>query len=189
MKVYFHLCIDGFTNSYVIVNDDPAVMEAIIVDPGQISNNIIRQIEDGGYKLVAVLITHNHAHHINGLRTLTKIYNPTVYAADSETYGMNSSILNGDGMTRIANLNVEFFSIPGHSPDSMVYKIGDVLFTGDTIIPGETGSTSSQYSKKLLCSKIKDKLFKLPDRTLIFPGHGAPGTIESEKQFNIDMIF
>ena len=78
MKVYFHLCIDGFTNSYVIVNDDPAVMEAIIVDPGQISNDIIRQIEDGGYKLVAVLITHNHAHHINGLRTLTKIYNPTV---------------------------------------------------------------------------------------------------------------
>ena len=159
MKVYFHLCIDGFTNSYVIVNDDPAVMEAIIVDPGQISNDIIRQIEDGGYKLVAVLITHNHAHHINGLRTLTKIYNPTVYAADSETYGMNSSILNGDGMTRIANLNVEFFSIPGHSPDSMVYKIGDVLFTGDTIIPGETGSTSSQYSKKLLCSKIKEQDF------------------------------
>lgn len=187
MKVYFHLCIESFTNTYVIVNDDPEVMEAIIVDPGQITNGIIKQIEDGGYKLAAVLITHNHRHHIEGLRTLTKIYNPIVYAADSETYGMNSAILNGDGMTRIAELNVEFFSIPGHSPDSMVYKIEDILFTGDTIIPGETGSTSSQYSKKLLCSKIKDKLFTLPDRTLIFPGHGTPGSIESEKQFNMDI--
>lgn len=187
MKIYFHLCLEGFTNSYVIVNDDPQVMEAIIVDPGQISNEIIDQIENGGYKLVAVLITHNHKSHINGLKTLTKIYNPTVYAADSETYGMNSSILNGDGMTRIAELNVEFFSIPGHSPDSMVYKIGDVIFTGDTLLPGMTGNTSSQYSQKLLCNKIRDKLFTLPDRTLIFPGHGAPGSIESEKQFNIDL--
>ena len=42
MKVYFHLCIEGFTNTYVIVNDDPNVMEAIIVDPGQITTEIIR---------------------------------------------------------------------------------------------------------------------------------------------------
>ena len=188
MKVYFHVCIETWTNTYLIVNDDPNVMEAIIVDPSQITNRLIDLIEGNGYKLVGILITHNHAHHIYGLRTLTKIYNATVYAADSETYGMNSCILNGDGMTRIAHFNVEFFSIPGHSPDSMVYKIGDILFTGDTLISGETGSTSSQYSKKLLCGKIKDKLFKLPNRTLIFPGHGTPGTIESEKQFNMDLM-
>ena len=188
MKIYFNLCIEGFTNSYLVVNDNPEVMEAIIIDPAQITNEIIRQIEDNGYKLVAVLITHNHQHHINGLKTLKKIYNPTIYAADSETYGLNYSILNGDGMTQIAKLNVEFFSIPGHSPDSMVYKIGDVLFTGDTILPGMTGNTTSQYSKKLLCNKIKDKLFTLPDRTIIFPGHGVPGTLESEKQFSLDLL-
>ena len=101
---------------------------------------------------------------------------------------MDFSILNGDGIIKIAGFNVEFFSVPGHSPDSMVYKIEDVVFTGDTLISGVTGSTLSQYSHKLLCKKIKDKIFSLPNRTVVFPGHGSPSTIESEKQFNIDLI-
>jgi glyoxylase-like metal-dependent hydrolase (beta-lactamase superfamily II) len=186
MKVYFNLCLEGFTNSYTILNDDPNVMEAIIVDPGKVDIATITLIENGGYKLTSVLITHNHSSHVQGLHTLKKIYTPTVYAADSESFGMNYSILNGDGMIRIANFNVEFFSIPGHSPDSMVYKIEDTLFTGDTLIPGHIGSTFSRYSHELLCNKIRDKLFSLPDRTIIFPGHGSPSTIESEKQYNMD---
>ena len=56
MKIYFHLTLEGFTNCYVVVNDDPNVMEALIVDPGKISNEIIDQIENGGYKLTAVLM-------------------------------------------------------------------------------------------------------------------------------------
>lgn len=188
MKLYFHLCIDGFTNSYTILNDRPDVKEAIIVDPGKIDMETINLIEEGGYKLSAVLITHKHTHHIQGLRTLKKIYSPIVYAADAGIYGMDCSILNGDGIVKIAGFNVEFFSVPGHSPDSMVYKIEDVVFTGDTLISGVTGSTLSQYSHKLLCKKIKDKIFSLPNRTVVFPGHGSPSTIESEKQFNIDLI-
>ena len=83
MKLYFHLCVDGFTNSYTILNDRPDVKEAIIVDPGKIDMETINLIEEGGYKLSAVLITHKHTHHIQGLRTLKKIYTPVVYAADA----------------------------------------------------------------------------------------------------------
>ncbi len=188
MKIYFHMCLSGFTNSYIILNDDPNVKQAIIIDPGQITNRIIGQIEEGGYKLTAVLITHAHENHIKGLKTLNRIYNPTIYACDSESYGNNSVILTGDGITRIAGINVEFFSVPGHSTDSMVYKIEEMLFTGDTLLSGLTGYTSSKYSQKLLLSKIRDKLFTLPGRTVIYPGHGAPSTIESERQYNIDML-
>ncbi len=187
MKIYFHMCFEGFTNSYTILNDNPNSMEAIIVDPGKITNRIISQIEEGGYKLKSVLITHNHKHHIQGLKTLSKIYTPTIYGADFENYeGMKSVILSGDGITTIGGLNVEYYSIPGHSPDSMVYKIEDVMFTGDTLLAGITGKTSSQYAQKMLCSKIQDKLFSLPGETIIFPGHGTPTTIESEKQYNLD---
>ncbi len=188
MKVYFNLCLDGFTNSYTVLNDNPDVMEALIVDPGHINMETISLIEEGGYNLAAVLITHNHKNHIQGLKTLRKIYSPEVYSSDTHIYGSSCSILNGEGTVRIAGMSVEFCSIPGHSPDSIVYKIEDMLFTGDTLIPGITGSTLSQYSHKILCSKIKDKIFCLPDRTVIFPGHGSPGTVGSEKQFNIDLI-
>ena len=188
MKIYFYLCIDGFTNSYTILNDDPNVMEAIIIDPGKFSNEIINRIEKGGYKLTSVLLTHNHAHHTHGLKTLSKIYTPTVYAAESSVYEYESVVLNGDGMTTISGLHVEYFSIPGHSPDSMVYKIEDVIFTGDTLLAGMISKTSHKYSEKLLSSKIREKLYALPDRTVIMPGHGVPSTIESEKQYNLDIL-
>ena len=47
MKLYFHLCVDGFTNSYTILNDRPDVKEAIIVDPGKIDMETINLIEEG----------------------------------------------------------------------------------------------------------------------------------------------
>ena len=54
MKLYFHLNLEGFSNCYVIVNEKSR--EAIIIDPGQITTEIINHIEIGGYKLTGVLI-------------------------------------------------------------------------------------------------------------------------------------
>ncbi len=187
MKIYFHLTLEGFTNCYVVVNDDPNVMEALIVDPGKISNEIIDQIENGGYKLTAVLITHNHTNHVRGLSTLDKIYSPTVYAADYEIAKSHSVVLHGDGTFTAAGLEIKYYSVPGHTPDSMVYKIGDVIFTGDTLTSGIIGETTSQYSKKMLSSKIQEKIFSQTDRTVIMPGHGPPTTVLAEKQFNLDI--
>lgn len=188
MKVYNHVSGEGYTNSYTILNDDETVKEAIVIDPGKITMDVINLIEDGGYVLTAVLITHAHARHIQGLRTLCRIYTPVIYAADTEIRGLSCFALNGDGIIRIAGLDVEHFSVPGHSIDSMIYKIEDLLFTGDTLISGVTGSTLNVYSHKMLCSRIKDKIFSLPDSTIVLPGHGCPGTIGSERQFNIDIL-
>ncbi|MBQ2530433.1 MAG: MBL fold metallo-hydrolase, partial [Treponema sp.] len=122
MKVYFHLCLEEFTNSYVVVNDDPNIMKAIVIDPGKISNELISQIEKEHYKLSAVLITHNHAHHVRGLSTLTKIYSPQIYTADYEIEGCRANLIRGDGKLNIAGLEVEYSSLPGHSTDSMIFK-------------------------------------------------------------------
>lgn len=187
MRIYFHLSLDGFTNCYVIVNNDPAVMEALIIDPGKISTEIIDQIEGGGYKLTAVLITHNHTNHVKGLRTLKKIYTPRIYAADFDLASDQHTIIRGDGFFEAAGLKVQHLSVPGHSPDSMVFKIGGVLFTGDTLTSGIIGETSSMYSRRMLCSKIQEKIFSQTDDTVIMPGHGPPSTVASEKLYNLDI--
>jgi len=187
MKIYFHLCLEEFTNCYVVANDNPAVMEAIIIDPGKISNEIISQIENGGYKLTGVLITHNHENHVHGLKTLRKIYSPVVYAADYEVAGNQTVVLHGDGAITVAGLQVQYLSIPGHSSDSMVYKIGNVFFTGDTIQSGIIGDTNSQYSHRLLCSNIQTKILSQNDEFVLMPGHGPPSTIGAEKKFNLDV--
>ena len=57
MKIYFHLNIGGFSNCYIIENE--LTKEAIIIDPGKITDDIIKRIEDESYKLEGVFITHN----------------------------------------------------------------------------------------------------------------------------------
>ena len=188
MKIYFHLCLEEFTNCYVVVNDDPAVKEALIIDPGKITTQIIKQIEEGGYQLTGVLITHNHENHVRGLSTLNRIYSPYIYAADYEVAGSKAVVLRGDGTTTIAGLQVEYLSVPGHSADSMVFKIGNVIFTGDTLLAGTIGSTSSHYSKNLLISNIEKKILSQNDQTVLMPGHGPPSTVGAEKTYNMDLF-
>ena len=166
MKVYFHLNLEGFSNCYVIVNEDSR--EALIVDPGQITNEIINHIEIGGYKLTGVLISHNHGSHVAGLETLRKIYNPKVYAADWEVAQNDTIVLKDDGLVH----------------DSMVYKIGNILFTGDCLSAGKIGSASSKFSERNLIKNIEQKILSQTDDTVIMPGHGPPTTVGTEREFN-----
>lgn len=106
-----------------------------------------------------------------------------IYAADYEVAGDQTVVLHGDGAVVVAGLTVQYLSVPGHSSDSMVYKIGNVLFTGDTITAGIIGDTNSQYSHRLLCSNIQNKLLSQNDDCVLMPGHGPPTTVLAEKKF------
>ena len=88
MKVYFHLNVGGFSNCYIVVNEDKK--KAIIIDPGLVTEEIISQLEDNNLTLEAVLITHNHGSHVHGLKTLRKIYSPQILAADWEVAGVGN---------------------------------------------------------------------------------------------------
>lgn len=182
MKVYFHLNVAGFSNCYIVANEK--TNEAIIIDPGKVTDQIISTIEDKGLKLVAVLITHNHGSHVHGLQTLRKIYNPSIYAADWEVAGNDTTVLTGDGKLRIAKMNVHYMACPGHTADSVVYSIENVLFTGDVISAGEIGSTNSSYSDYILKSNIEQKIYSQQEDTILMPGHGPPSTLGAVKAFN-----
>ena len=80
MKIYSHLNLVGFSNCYIIVNEK--IHEALIVDPGKVTTAVIENIENGGYKLAGILVSHNHGSHVQGLASLRKIYTPQIYAAD-----------------------------------------------------------------------------------------------------------
>lgn len=182
MKIYFHLNLSGFSNCYIIVNEN--TKEALIIDPGKITPEIIEHIEIDNYKLTGVLVTHNHESHTNGIKTLLKIYTPVIYAADSEIAGNETVVLKGDGVISIAGLTIGYMSLPGHTPDSMVFKVGRILFTGDSISSGKIGSTSSNYSKNTLISNIKMKILSQQEDTVLMPGHGPPTTVGAEKLYN-----
>ncbi len=181
MKVYFHLNISGFSNCYIIVNEE--INEAIIVDPGKVTEKMIAQIENNNLKLAAVLVTHNHGSHVDGLKTLRKIYNPKILAADWEVAGNDTTVLSGDGKITIAKMNIRYMTVPGHTSDSVVYGIENILFTGDVLSAGELGSTNSSYSEFVLKSNIEKKIFSQTEGTILMPGHGPPSTLQAIKTF------
>ena len=185
MKIYMHVGIEGFTNSYIVVNEQ--TREALIVDTEKVTKMLIKQIEENHLKICGVLVTHNHKKHVAGLRTLRKIYSFKTYAADYEIAGEESVALKGDGLIRLAGMDINYFSLPGHSSDSILYKIGGVIFTGDAISNGIIGTTTSIYAKQMLIRNINEKIMSQNDDIALLPGHGPPTTIGAEKKYNQDL--
>ena len=179
MKIYFHLNEGGFSNCYLVV--DEISNQAIIIDPGKITKEIIARIEDNHLNLAAVLITHNHGSHADGLRTLRKIYSPKVFAADWAVAANDTTVITCDGTTEIEGIQVSYLTIPGHTSDSVVYGIGSILFTGDVLLSGEIGKTNSSYSEYILRSNIEHKIFSQLESTILMPGHGPPSTLGAAK--------
>ncbi|MGI5089241.1 MBL fold metallo-hydrolase [Treponema sp. OMZ 305] len=182
MKIYPHYSNEGFVNSYLVGNE--IRKEALIIDPGKITGEVIGHIEKNGYRLSAVCITHNHIRHYGyGLPTLLKIYNPRIYAADQVLVGKHGKMLRGDCALSIAGFSVECFSVPGHSPDSYLFKINNCIFTGDSLTAGIVGSTLHSFAAKTLAEQLEKKLFIYDDALILLPGHGPPTTIGVERDF------
>lgn len=182
MKVYYYLNIDGFSNCYLVVNEN--AKKAVLIDPGAVTEDLISQIEDNHLTLDGILVTHNHGTHVKGITTLRKIYTPRIFAADWEVAGNETNVITGDGTIKVADMDVAFMALPGHTSDSVVYKIGNMIFTGDVLFAGTFGSTNSSYSKVILKSNVKNKIFTHEDDCIIMPGHGPLSSLGAVKAFN-----
>ena len=185
MKIYLQVGLEGFTNSYVVVNEQ--TREALIIDVEKVTKMLISQIEDMKLKICAVLVTHNHKKHVSGLKTLRKIYDFKTYAADYEIEGEETMVLKGDGIMRLAGMDINYSSLPGHSSDSIIYKIGGVIFTGDAISNGMIGKTTSIYAHQMLIRNINEKIMSQTDDIALLPGHGPPTTVGAERKYNQDL--
>ena len=116
-----------------------------------------------------------------------KIYSPKIYGADYEIAGEETNVITGDGSLRLANLSIKYISLPGHTSDSIIYQIGNVIFTGDSISAGKLGNTNSSYSRHLLRHNIDEKIMSQQDNTILLPGHGPPTSVGAERKFNINL--
>jgi len=193
MKLYFHYCAQGFSNCYLLGTDVPSPreasppQEAIIIDPGIMDSSLLSLIEKNRYQLRGILITHDHPHHIRGLKTILKIYNTDIYAMNPVIEGCQTTLLRDGDQINIGPFRTEVFSIPGHSTDSTVFKIDRLLFTGDALTAGLMGSTASSYAAANQVSALRRKILSLPGDYTVLPGHGPPSSLEAERRFNLDI--
>ena len=160
---------------------------AIIIDPGIIDSYLLRAIEDNSYTLKGILITHDHPHHIQGVKTLMKIYNTEIFAINPVISGHRSTLVKDGEIVNIGPFKTEVISIPGHSADSAVFKIDRLLFTGDSLTAGLMGSTASLYAASTQVNAVRSKIFSLPGDYTVLPGHGPPSSLEAQRRHNIQV--
>lgn len=130
------------TNCYLVWDEDK---KAVVIDPGDEADFISEEIERRQLNLVGILLTHKHFDHIGALRDLQLIYNVPV---------LNPPIF-----------DFQIIKTPGHTSDSVCFyspSLG-VVFTGDTLFKDLPTRNENIESVK--------KLFKLPEETIVLPGH------------------
>ena len=183
MKLFFHYCSFGFSNCYVLGEDDG--VQALVIDPGCMDKPLLEYIENNNFSLSAVLLTHDHKGHVNGLKTFRRIYDVEIFSFNRSVLDYNTRPVKDGEKINIGPFNVEVISIPGHSADSVAYLIGSLLFTGDALTSGLVGTTDSAYGAKTQMNTLRSRLLSLPGDYTILPGHGPPSTMEAERRYNV----
>ena len=180
MKLYSHFCAFGYSNCYVLGENN----RAVIIDPGSMDTAILNSIEENEYTLAGVLVTHAHHNHVHGLKTLMRIYNTEIYGISPFIQEFKTIPIRGGETVKIGSMHIEVIAAPGHSADSAVFRVDRMLFSGDTISAGLVGKTASIYGSVNQMTALRGKILSLPGDYTIFPGHGPPTTLDAERRFN-----
>lgn len=181
MKVFTHFAVEGFSNSYLIGEEESG--EAILIDPGIMDVHLLELIEKNNFYVKYVLATHSHENHIRGLKTLKKIYNADLYCHHTHLLDYKSNLVKDGDVLELAGITIEAIQVLGHTSDSLVFRIGNMLFTGDILYAGKIGSTANAYAHGNLVQGIKERLLCF-EHDFVFPGHGPPSTIKAESLYN-----
>lgn len=192
------------TNCYIVYTED--TKKAVIIDPAADSRRIMEEVSGLGVTPEAILLTHGHFDHMLAAESLRNGYQipVCVHKADAEllqhpelncseaflhmSYSLAADEELEDGQSlRFLDGALTVISTPGHTEGSCCYyaKKENILFSGDTLFQGSVGRTDLPTGRAAqLVASIREKLFVLPEDTLVLSGHGDQTTIGEEKQYN-----
>lgn len=188
----------GFlTNSYIISNDKN---ECVVVDPGLEYAEAAKHINEK-YKVVAILLTHGHMDHIDGIKYfdapvyIHKLDEEFLYNSNLSLYsmmGMNSpyskdnlkvNLVDDGDVLELIGYKFKVLHTPGHTRGSVCYSYSTKVLSGDTLFSGSCGRTDfpTGDSQKIVNS-LKRIIDNYPDNYDVYPGHDEKTTIKKERK-------
>ena len=197
----------GFAeNSYLLWRNDTASMSAIAIDPGADAAQMIALLHEQKLTLAAILLTHAHIDHIEGVAALKHAFDAAIYmhpddamfydnaATMAAQFGLRVAQLPpvdrriaGDEMLDIAGIALQVRYVPGHSPGHVLFYVAEagVAFVGDVVFQNSIGRTDlpgGNYQQ--LMRSIREHVMTLPDDTVLYSGHGPATTVATERASN-----
>jgi glyoxylase-like metal-dependent hydrolase (beta-lactamase superfamily II) len=179
---------ETWTHTYLLWDDNSK--EGIIIDPVKEKvERDLKLIKELEVNLKHVLETHVHADHITGAHDLRENTGAKVYYGEKAAVECADGGLSDGEELSFGAFKVKALSTPGHTDGCTSFLVENMVFTGDTLFIRGTGRTDFQQgSSEALYKSVNEKLFSLPDETIVYPGHDYKGmwfsTIAEEKRFN-----
>lgn len=183
---------------------------AVAIDPGGVASEMADTLAENGLWLEAILLTHAHLDHIEGVATLVARTGAPIYLhpADrllydnvqrqAEKFGLqveeqppiDHELADGDKL-QLAGLDLEVIHLPGHSPGHVIFVLPKegAAFVGDVVFHGSIGRTDLPGGNMAdLINGIREHVLTLPDETALYSGHGPPTTVGRERTTNPFLI-
>ena len=197
--------VTGFLqiNTYLVYDED--TLEGFIIDIGKYLKDITDFVKKEGIYIKYIIVTHGHDDHTGGVNDQRKDFpdaKVVAHKGDIDWYNdprLNGSIeisgkpntikideyvSDGDTLT-VGNMKLDIIHTPGHTPGGICIYTSNALFSGDTLFSHSIGRTDfTGGSFEDITRSIREKLYKLPDDTEVYPGHMGTTTIGIEKKNN-----
>ncbi len=184
-------------NCYIVMDEN--TKEAVVLDPGGDVDDVEIELKNLGASVKYIILTHGHFDHTTGVQSLKHITKALVAIGEKD----NQMILSGaqyygplieggadiclkhKDIINFGQCTMEVIETPGHTPGGICLKIGDFLFTGDTLFKHSIGrSDLLGGDHSTLINGIKTNLMCLEDHIVVYPGHGPSSAIGDERRYN-----
>lgn len=189
--IVFYQLFEPETSTYTYLIADQKTKEAALIDPVlETVDRDLNLVEELGLRLMYVLDTHVHADHITGAGEIrSRTGAKTAVSAESKVECVDIPLEDGQELF-LGNKKIKAIATPGHTDSCMTFAFEGMIFTGDALLIRGCGRTDFQQgSADKLYDSVHGKLFKLPDETIVYPGHDYRGqtasTVGLEKKFNM----
>ncbi|MGH7988404.1 MAG: MBL fold metallo-hydrolase [Candidatus Binataceae bacterium] len=211
-KIFLHQAQLGPMANFVYFIGDPVTRKLAVVDPAWDVNAILSFVQNQGYEIDKLLVTHYHPDHLGGgmmghsvpgaaqmlERIKVKVYlNKNEADGAKRVAGLSDSdivkVEAGDETT-VGQLTIKFLHTPGHTPGSQCFLVDGNLISGDTLFVGSCGRVDLPGSDpEAMYYSLNRTLKNLDDTTVVYPGHAysveSSTTIGHEKRRNMYMRF
>jgi glyoxylase-like metal-dependent hydrolase (beta-lactamase superfamily II) len=174
---------------YVILDRQGA---CLIVDPGDEAERILETVRRDERKPAGILITHYHQDHTGAVVPVQQGTGSPVYVHQADRQGVDGvpesaiKTFGGDGELTVGPFTLRLLHTPGHTAGSTSYVLTaggrTAAFCGDTLFAGSVGNARAGYDAIL--DSVRNKLARLPEDTVLYPGHGPASTVANERARN-----